>query len=157
MRPRADGGEVPADFVVQVDTPLTPGQAWQRVWDFDRHTEVIPLTTVTTVGPATPLAVGVEFCGRTAVGPAGFDDPMRVDVWEPPTSGAGRAVVTKTGSVIGGRIEVTVVPVAKGGTRISWRQQVDLPWLPSRLSWLERLAARAAAPGYRMVLNRLLA
>lgn len=148
---------MPGEFVVTVDTPLTPAQAWARVWDLDRHTAVIPLTTVTVDSPATALAEGATFCGRTGIGPIGFDDPMRVVAWEPPTADGGRAVVTKNGSVLGGGIEVTFAPVARGGTRITWRQQVELPWLPSPMSRLEPLAARVAAPGYRMILNRLLA
>lgn len=154
MRAEA-GGAAGGDFVVRVETPLAPEQAWARVWDLDRHTEVIPLTTVTLESPATRLGVGARFCGRTAVGPVGFDDPMRVLVWEPPTTAGGRAVVDKTGSVIGGGIEVMFTPVA-GRTRVTWRQHVELPWLPSPLSGLERLAARTVAPGYRMVLGRLL-
>lgn len=144
------------EFVVEVDTPMAPAQAWACVWDLDRHTEVIPLTTVETVPPASHLGVGTEFCGRTGLGPVGFDDRMRVVVWEPPTTGAGRAVVAKTGSVIAGGIEVAFTPHA-GRTRITWRQHVELPWLPSRLSGAERLAARLVGPGYRMVLRRLLA
>lgn len=144
------------EFVVVVETPLTPAQAWARVWDLERHTAVIPLTTVTIHPPATALAAGARFCGRTTLGPIGFDDPMQVLVWEPPTTGGGRAVVAKTGTVIGGRIEVTFAPDTGGGTRITWRQHVELPWLPSPLSWLEHPAARLVAPGYRMVFNRLL-
>jgi len=86
----------------------------------------------------------------------GFDDPMRVLVWEQPGEGAGRAVISKTGSVIGGRIEVGIVPWADG-SRVTWCQYLELPWLPSPLSVLERLVARVVAPGYRMVLRRLLA
>lgn len=152
----SEGADVAGEFVVEVEAPMAPAQAWTRVWDLDRHTAVIPLTTVGPVPPATRLGVGAEFCGRTGLGPLGFDDPMRVVVWEPPTTGAGRAVVAKTGSVIAGGIEVTFTPDA-GRTRITWRQHVELPWLPSRLSGAERLAARLVAPGYRMVLRRLLA
>lgn len=147
---------MPGEFVVRVDTPLAPAQAWARLWDLDAHTAVIPLTTVSLRGGATALATGVEFCGRTGIGPVGVDDPMRVLVWEPPSATAGRAVVAKTGNVIGGRIEATAAPVADGGTRITWRQQVELPWLPSPVSGVESLAAGVAAPGYRMVLHRLL-
>lgn len=148
---------MPGEFVVEVKTPLAPAQAWARVWDLDRHTAVIPLTAVATVPPGRALEAGVEFVGRTGAGPVGFDDPMRLAVWQPPTTGAGHAVVDKTGSMIGGRIDVTVTPVADGGTRIVWRQYVELPWLPSSLSRLEHPAARLVAPGYRMVLGRLLA
>lgn len=148
---------MPGEFLVTVEAPLAPTQAWDRVWDLDRHTAVIPLTTVTTIPPATELGVGARFRGRTGIGPLGFDDPMRVLVWEPPTTGAGRAVVVKTGAVIGGRIEVELVPTAGDRVLITWRQQVEVPWFPSPLSWLEHLAARLVAPGYRAVLRRLLA
>ena len=152
--PPSEGG--PARFVLRVETPLTPGRAWERIWDLDRHTEVIPLTTVATTPPGIALAVGVEFCARTALGPVGFDDSMRVVEWAPPTTGDGHAVVTKTGSVVGGRIEVTVAPFASGSV-ITWRQQVEVPWLPSPLSGIAaRAGARLAAPGYRSVLGRLL-
>lgn len=142
--------------MVQMETELEPHVAWARLWDLDQHTAVIPLTTVTLDAPALALAAGAGFTGRTALGPVGFDDTMRVVVWEPPTTGEGRAVVAKSGALIGGRIEVIVVPFIGGGAQITWRQDVQLPWLPSRLSRLEDAAARLAAPGYRRVLRTLL-
>lgn len=144
------------EFVVVVETPLTPAQAWARVWDLDRHSEVIPLTVVSSEPPGTALAAGVRFGGRTALGPVGFDDPMEIVVWEPPATAAGCAVVAKAGRVIAGRIEVAFTPTDGGGTRITWRQVVQLPWLPLPLSPLEHVVARLVAPGYRTVLRRLL-
>ncbi|MGO1165183.1 MAG: SRPBCC family protein [Janibacter sp.] len=151
-----------SEFVVRVETHLGPQAAWSRVWDLDRHTAVIPLTTVALDPPAVALAAGVGFTGRTALGPFGFDDTMHVDRWVPPTADAGGvAVVVKTSRLVGGRIEMAVAstrdtPFARGSA-IRWRQSVHLPWLPAPLRWLESLAVRAAAPGYRMVLRRLLA
>ncbi|QBF44834.1 SRPBCC family protein [Janibacter limosus] len=145
-----------SEFVVRVETELEPQVAWARLWDLERHTAVIPLTTVALDPPALALGEGVGFTGRTALGPLGFDDTMRVLVWEPPSASGGRAVVTKTGALIAGRIEATFAPSRGGKTQITWRQDVALPWLPSRLSWAEGLAARAAAPGYRRVLRTLL-
>ena len=96
------------------------------------------------------------FTGRTAIGPLGFDDTMRIVQWRPPTDDVGgAAVVDKVGRLLGGRIEVEVTPFA-AGSRIMWRQRVRLPWLPSRWTWVDGLAARVAAPGYRTVLQRLL-
>lgn len=145
-----------SQFVVQVETELEPQVAWARLWDLDRHTVVIPLTTVALDPPALAMAAGAGFTGRTGIGRFGFDDTMRVDVWEPPATGEGRAVMTKTGSLIGGQIVVSFAPSGGGKTQITWRQDVELPWLPSRLSVLERIAARVAAPGYRWVLRTLL-
>ena len=141
-----------SSFVVSVETPHPPAEAWARLWDLDRHTDVIPLTTVTPHPPATRLGTGVCFTGRTALGPLGFDDVMRVETWAPPES----ATVVKVGRVVGGQIEVTVAPL-RHGSRVVWRQTVQLPWLPARLRWVEALAARVMAPGYRQVIRTLLA
>lgn len=146
-----------ASFLVDLEVPLDPEIVWSRLWDLQRHTEVIPLTTVTPDPPATVLADGVEFRGRTGIGPIGFDDTMRVTRWDPPsTTGPGRAVVEKTSGVLGGRIEVEVTDVGPG-SRVVWRQELRLPWLPAPLRILESVAARLAAPGYRQVIRRLLA
>lgn len=139
-------------IVVSVETAHPSAEAWARLWDLDRHTDVIPLTTVTPHPPATRLGTGVCFTGRTALGPLGFDDVMRVETWAPPES----ATVVKVGRVVGGRIEVTVAPL-RHGSRVVWRQTVQLPWLPARLRWAEALAARVMAPGYRQVIRTLLA
>ena len=145
-----------AGFVVDVGTPLPPEVVWARLWDLQRHTEVIPLTTVTTVPAGAALRSGVEFCGRTGLGPLGFDDTMRVTQWRPPTGNDhGLAVVEKTGRVLGGRIRAEVTRDGSG-SRIRWRQDLRLPWLPASLRPLESVAARLAAPGYRQVITRLL-
>ncbi len=155
VRPAPYRGGV-SEFIVRMASRHPPARAWARVWDLDRHTQVIPLTTVTPDPPDTALAEGVGFTGRTSLGPLAFDDMMRVTRWRPPTRAeGGHAVVVKTGRLLGGRIEVAVAP-ASGGSVLTWRQSVELPWLPSSLSWVEGLAARGAAPGYRAVLRRLL-
>lgn len=142
---------------MRIEAEASAEQAWQRLWDLDRHTAVIPLTTVTPEPPATRLSTGVCFTGRTALGPLGFDDVMRVVDWSPPVGdGGGRAVVDKVGRVVGGRIEVTVVPLRRGSL-VTWRQMVRLPWLPRPLWWVEALAARVMAPGYRRAIRTLLA
>lgn len=146
-----------SEFIIRMTSRRRPAEAWARVWDLDRHTDVIPLTRVAPDPPATALAEGVGFTGRTAIGPLAFDDTMCVAEWRPPTGGeGGTAVVEKTSRWLGGRIEVTVA-AAPGGSAVIWRQDVALPWLPSPLAWVELLVARAAALGYRAVLRRLLA
>lgn len=145
-----------SEFIVRMESRHPSARAWARVWDLGRHTAVIPLTTVTLDPPATTLAEGAGFTGRTALGPLAFDDTMRIAEWHPPVDDEGGcAVVEKTSRLLGGRIEVTITP-DPGGSIVTWRQQVELPWLPSSLSWVEWLAARGAAPGYRAVLRRLL-
>ncbi|MFX4287949.1 hypothetical protein ACOKS4_14935 [Janibacter sp. G349] len=146
-----------SEFCTKVETEKSPEETWRRLWDLDRHTAVIPLTTVTPHPPATRLGAGVGFTGRTALGSLGFDDVMRVVEWSPPSDPAsGRAVVDKVGRVVGGRIEVTVASL-RHGSRVTWRQTVRLPWLPRPLRWIEALAARVMAPGYRRAIRTLLA
>lgn len=146
-----------AGFRIDVESTLSSETAWERLWDLQRHSVVIPLTTVTLDPPATALAQDVEFRGRTGLGPLGFDDTMRVTHWQPPSDGSpGRAVMEKTSRVLGGRIEVDIIG-AGSGSRVSWHQELRLPWLPSPLRALERVAAMLAAPGYRQVIRRLLA
>ena len=146
-----------SEFIIRHESRHPPARAWAQLWDLDRHTQVIPLTTVTLDLPATELTEGAGFTGRTALGPLGFDDTMTVTEWHPPTADeGGHALVVKTSRLLGGQIDVVVEPAA-GGSAITWRQGVVLPWLPSPLRWLEGLAARVAAPGYRTVLRRLLA
>lgn len=146
-----------SEFIIRHESRHPPARAWAQLWDLDRHTQVIPLTTVTLDLPATELAEGSRFTGRTALGPLAFDDTMTVMEWHPPTADeGGHAVVEKTSRLLGGRIDVVVAPAAFGSV-ITWRQSVVLSWLPSPLRRLESLAARVAAPGYRTVLRRLLA
>ena len=73
-----------SSFVVSAETEHTPAETWARLWDLDRHTAVIPLTTVTPNPPATRMGAGAGFTGRTALGPLGFDDPMTVTGFDPP-------------------------------------------------------------------------
>lgn len=145
-----------SEFLLRVETDLTPTRAWERIWDLGRQSAVIPLTDVRLDQSATLLEEGAVFSGRTSLGPFGFDDPMRVTTWSPPTTTEGGvATVVKTGPVVGGRIEVRVGPLGHGAV-VQWRQGLALPWLPRRLRWLEATAAWLAAPGYRWALRRLL-
>ena len=132
-------------FVIDLVVPGTPAQVWDRLWDLDRHTAAVPLTSVT----GGPLGEGARFTGRTAVGRAGFDDDMVVRCWDPPR----RATVEKVGRVLGGTIEATLEPVADG-TLLRWRQTYGAPLLPARLAALARPAVRAA---YRSALTRITA
>lgn len=134
-----------ARFTIDLVVAGTPAQVWERLWDLDRHTVTVPLTTVT----GGPLGAGARFTGRTAVGPVGFDDDMVVRTWEPPV----RAVVDKVGRVLHGSIEVTLEP-ALAGTHVRWRQSYGAALVPDPVAALARPAVRAA---YRSALRRITA
>lgn len=133
------------EFSIDLVVPGPPEQVWERLWDLRRHTDAVPLTTVT----GGPLGEGARFTGRTSVGPVGFDDDMVVRTWDPPR----RATVQKVGRVLRGTIEVRVEPVTDG-TLLRWRQSYGAPLVPGRLAAVARPAVRTA---YRSALRRITA
>jgi len=130
--------------------PLPAGQLWTVVTDWPAHSRWIPLTTVT-IDPDSPVrtGLGARFTGRTTLGPVGFDDPMTVTVWQPPTDGEpGRCRVVKRGRWLIGWAEIEVQPDTDG-CRLSWIEDVRLRWLPPA-------ADRAVALAGRLVFDRTL-
>src|SRR4051794_27851035 len=129
-----------APFEVTVDTPLSPGAAWERLTDWAAHGRHVPFTTVRAVGPA---GVGGGFVARTAVGRLGFDDPMDVVVWEPPRF----CRIEKRGRAVRGWAELSVT--ARGsGSRVVWREEARPACLPG-------FAAGAADKAGRLVFGRV--
>lgn len=124
-----------ASFWFDLLVPGSPAQVWARLWDLDRHTAAIPLTTVD--GEA--LAEGRRFVARTGRGPLGFDDVMVVTAWDPPR----RAVIEKVGRVLGGQIEVTLRPAGRD-TRLRWEQDYSATAVPDRVAALVAPGVRAA-------------
>lgn len=130
-------------FEIDLLVPGTPEEVWARLWDLDRHTAAVPLTTVHggTLGP------GASFLGRTRIGPLHLDDEMVVHTWEPPH----HAVVDKVGRPLRGRIEVRL-RTAGPDTRLRWEQSLGAVGVP------DALAAWAAGPvraGYLRALRRI--
>ena len=143
-----------ASFVIELESSLAPAAALRRVLDLREHDRIIPFTRVNPPLSAEELSAGLEFVGRTGVGPVGFDDVMRVEEisFGDGDGGAG-AVVTKHARAIRGTIRLTITPVA-GGSHVRWEQEVLLPWLPA---FAQGLAAQVVRMGYRRVLGQLLA
>lgn len=139
-----------ARFTVELQATCTPDEALRRLLDLRAHNRHIPFTRVTPSVAADELSPGSRFVGRTAVGPLGFDDPMRIEslTFEPAA-----ATIVKRGRVIRGDIRVTATP-SPTGSAVRWEQSVHLPWLPG---FLQTTAARVLSSGYRRVLVRLLA
>ncbi|HET7900814.1 MAG TPA: SRPBCC family protein [Candidatus Nanopelagicales bacterium] len=86
------------------------------------------------------------------LGRVGFDDPMTVTVFEPPSgSHAGRCEIVKTGSVVLGTAGFTVVPHGPDLCAVTWWEDVEVA--PARLTrWADPLAARVATSGFDRVL-----
>lgn len=140
----------PARFVVRLEAVCAPDEALRRVLDLRAHDRLVPLTRVTPAVPADELDVGSRFVGRTALGPVGFEDVMRIEqlTFAPEP----QAVIVKEGRLLRGRVRVTATPSTRGSL-VTWEQEVVLPWLPRPL---HRVAATVMQAGYRRVLAALL-
>lgn len=111
------------------EVPLPPAEVFARLTDWERHGEVVPLTTIT------PREGG--FLARTGVGRVGFDDPMDVVEWDPPR----HVRLVKRGRVVLGWAELRVVPVERG-SRVEWEEEAHVRGVPRFLGRLEERAGR---------------
>lgn len=129
-------------FTIERRTALAPPVAWARLTDWERHTGTVPLTRIT-VGTPPPTGVGTRFTARTGVGRAGFADPMRVAVWEPPAAAgdAGRCRLEKTGRVVAGWAEIEVRPDG-AGSYVLWREELRPFGVPRAADGVVRYAGR---------------
>lgn len=112
----------------------SPRAVWEAVTDFAAHADAVPLTSIRPE-PGSPRP-GWGFVARTALGPARFDDPMRLTEWTPvpqdprqPQRGA--FTIVKEGRLLAGWARVSVEPATSERTcRLVWREQIDLAPLP---------------------------
>lgn len=136
-------------FEVSARSSLSPEQAWQRLVDWPKHADLVPLTSIRVL-TATPSGVGTVLVARTQVGPVGFDDPMEVTVWAPPTDDeVGFCRLDKRGSVVTGWAELTVTPEPGGGSTAIWREDIHVWKLPG-------LFDRPTAMSSRLLFGRVL-
>ena len=133
---------------------LMPGSAvdvWALVTDWPAHTRWVPLTTVEVLEDRG--GEGTRFVGRTRVGPVGFDDPMTVTEFVPPTATtAGRCAILKTGRVVLGTAGFTVAPTGARTSAVEWLEDVTV--VPEGLTrWVEPVIARAGSMSFERVLR----
>ena len=159
-------------FRVVRDSPHPAAETWRRVTRWERHGDAVPLTRVTVTTPA-PTHVGTVLVART--GPAhsrpgrsrrgaavlrrtragllGFDDPMEVTRWQPPTGAApGYCRLDKRGRVIRGWAEIEVHPRGTGA-RVVWHEEARVRGLPR---FLDPLLAAACRLVFGRAVGRLL-
>lgn len=134
-----------ARFEVVRRTQMSPQETWQRLTDWRRHGDHIPLTSLRLhAGPSPAEGVGSGFTARTSLGPLGFDDPMEVTFWEPPRvpievmgDGAARPStcrLLKRGRVVTGWAVLTVTG-GEDGTEVSWLEDLSVRGLSPWLNW----------------------
>ncbi|WP_438294975.1 SRPBCC family protein [Streptomyces sp. HUAS TT7] len=129
-------------FRIDRRTHLTPAEAWRRLTDWERHGDSVPLTRIIVRTPP-PTGTGTLFVARTGLGPLGFDDPMEITRWQPP-SGAGPGVcrLEKRGRAVTGWAEIEVGEAAPG-SYVIWREDLRVRGLPRALDGLAERAGRA--------------
>ncbi len=108
----------------------------------------MPLTRIT-VEPPGPTRRGTLIVARTGVGRLGFDDPMEVVHWAPPTDHApGRCRLEKRGRVVAGWAQIEVRPRDGRRSDVIWYEDV-------RISRAGRLLDAPAAWCGRLLFGRL--
>ncbi|MCX3287697.1 SRPBCC family protein [Streptomyces sp. NEAU-H22] len=142
-----------ANFLLERTVPLPLDEAWRRITRWPRHGDAVPLTAVGVVPPG-PTGEGTLVVARSGAGPLAFDDPMEVTVWHPPQDGApGMCRLEKRGRVVLGWAELEVRPGPGGRTRVIWREEIRIRFLPSLFDSLVRRSSRYV---FGRALNRLL-
>jgi uncharacterized protein YndB with AHSA1/START domain len=131
---------------VTVNAP--PARVFAALTDWERQEEWIPGTRVTVV-KGDGDAVGDEFVARTSWHGVGFDDPMRITVWQPPF----RCEVAHLGRVVRGAGLFEVTPEPAGGARYTWVEWIEPPLGLAGQAGL-RLGRRPAEFALRMALRR---
>ncbi|POX43679.1 Immediate-early protein 2 [Streptomyces sp. Ru71] len=142
-----------AHFRLHRTAPLPLTEAWHRLTDWPRHGDVVPLTRVTVLTPS-PTREGTVIVARTGLGPLGFDDRMEVTVWQPPTEDTpGLCRLEKRGRIVLGWAELEARPGPGGRTRVEWREELRLRFLPTLADPVLAAAARGV---FGRAVNRLL-
>lgn len=107
---------------------MTPQESWDRLTDWERHGEFVPLTRIRLTEHG--------FVARTGIGRVGFDDPM--DVVESRSPSYCRLV--KRGRVVTGWAELSVEPL-NDGSRVTWREDIHVRGTPRVLDGLTRASS----------------
>ncbi|MFH8931112.1 SRPBCC family protein [Streptomyces pristinaespiralis] len=133
-------------------TGLPAAECWSRVTDWPAHGAAVPLTAVTVSGPG-PAGVGTTVVARSGAGTFGFDDPMEIVEWEPPSEvRRGRCRLEKRGRVVTGWAEIEVHGTETGSV-VLWIEELRVALLPRRL---DRVVARVGRLVFARALDALL-
>jgi len=131
--------------------PASAVDVWELLTDWPSHSRWVPATDVVVLEDAG--GVGTRFVGRSHLGPVGFDDPMTVTEFVPPTdTTAGRCTILKTGRTVVGTAGFTVAPTGASTSAVEWWEDVTVA--PEGLTrWVEPLIARAGSMSFERVLR----
>ncbi len=135
-----------AAFDVVRHTPLGAEAAWARLTDWPSHSKFIPFTEVRVTSEVTE-GVGTVFVAHTSLGWPGFDDPMEVTYWQPPTDHRdGVCRIVKLGRVVTGWAVLTVAPAGRHSRLSSAAVPSPTKREGATIRWVEQAQFRAAGP-----------
>ncbi|MFI6317134.1 SRPBCC family protein [Nonomuraea sp. NPDC050556] len=99
-----------------VESRAAPERVFEVLTDWPRHQEWMFLTRAELVDG--------EIAAFSGIGTLGFLDTMRITRWDPPHA----LWVEHTGRVVRGRGAIRVRPLAGGGSRVIWAEEVEVPF-----------------------------
>jgi len=116
-------------FDVDIDVPLSPQEAWDRLNDWPSHGKWIPLTRVE-VDRNDPA----RFIAWSGIRPLVLEDRMH-QLTAQFDGQSGDSTVAKLGPILVGEARFAVKPGPSSNTCIvSWREDVAVKWLPRFLT-----------------------
>jgi len=124
------------ELALSVDVDAPPQVVFDALTDWAGQHEWMTGTTVR-VTRGDGRSVGSRIVGRTALGPAGFDDPMEITGWDPPR----RVQVHHLGRVVRGDGAFEVEALPDGRSRFHW-----VEWLQPPLGWFGQVGFVVARP-----------
>lgn len=121
-------------------------QAWDALVDWPAQRHWMPLTRVMVDDNGNDLSgaghhVGARFVARTGWGPLGFDDPMEISHWDPPS----RCEVIHHGRVVRGVGWFDVRARDERRCVVTWGERLELPFGTAVLQIGMRIALRRFA------------
>lgn len=115
-------------FELEVEVPLSPQEAWNRLNDWPSHTKWVPLTRID-VDRNDPK----RFVAWSGIRPLVLEDRMHQLTAE--FNGThGESTVAKLGPILVGEARFAVRPGTNANSAVvSWREDVAVKWLPQFL------------------------
>lgn len=136
-------------FTVLRDLPLPAEQVFDALVDWRDHANWVPMTRVAIEsGDGGP---GTVFVATTGLGPAALPDRMRVDALD---HEAMTVRITKIGPVLSGVVDLAVTSTGPRSSRLSWVEDIRVPYLPQFLAPPVTAATRR---GFESSITRLAA
>jgi hypothetical protein len=135
------------EFTVVRDLPLPARTVFDELIDWTGHAEWVPMTRVEILSG--DGGIGSEFVATTGLGPLALPDRMRVDALDAESM---TVDITKIGPVLTGDVHLAVESTDSSTSRLTWVEQVRVPYSPQVLSGA---LAWGASRGFNSAITRM--